>query len=83
MMNESEDKYLKLVDIMNTLNDHKCIIFCNTKSKVDELIDNLKLDGWKNVAGIHGSKSQKDREIILEEFKAGLKPFLVATDVAS
>jgi hypothetical protein len=33
------------------------------------------------VAGIHSEKSQKDRETILRQFKAGHVPILVATDV--
>ena len=41
------------------------------------------MDGWKKVAGIHGSKSQEERELVLNKFKTGEAPILIATDVAS
>jgi len=38
MLSDKDDNYLKLVDLMNSLNDQKCIIFTNTKLKVDDLV---------------------------------------------
>lgn len=31
MLKDSDDKYVKLIDILNTQNEQKCIIFSNTK----------------------------------------------------
>jgi ATP-dependent RNA helicase DDX5/DBP2 len=57
LSSETEDKYALFVDTLNAINDEsRMIIFCNTKAKVDELTRLLKLDGWKGVIGLHGSK---------------------------
>ncbi|ESN99524.1 hypothetical protein HELRODRAFT_113643 [Helobdella robusta] len=62
--------------------DQKCLIFVETKRKADELTRRLKREGYAAMA-IHGDKSQVDREYVLQEFKDGRCPLLIATDVAS
>jgi len=34
----NEEKYQSLIDTLNGLNHEKCIVFSNTKLKVDELV---------------------------------------------
>ncbi|CAH2053307.1 unnamed protein product, partial [Thlaspi arvense] len=58
------------------------LIFCESKSDVDDIHEYLLLKGVEAVA-IHGGKDQEDREYAVYSFKAGKKDVLVATDVAS
>ncbi len=64
-------------------NDFKSVImFCNTKSKVDRIAEQLRLSGY-SAEGIHGDKSQARREKAIEMFRKGKIDILVATDVAA
>lgn len=40
------------------------------------------MDGWPALC-IHGDKAQPEREWVLQEFKSGSSPILLATDVAA
>lgn len=57
------------------------LIFCNTKVKVDELVEFLKSKGVFS-EGLHGDLSQKQRDKVMSGFRAGMVSVLVATDVA-
>jgi len=71
----------RLQDIMSQ-QDNKTIIFVETKKKCDNLGRRIKKEGYA-VCVIHGDKSQSDRDWVLNEFRSGRYPILVATDVAS
>lgn len=58
------------------------VIFCNTKKKVDDLIEMLKSDNFVAEA-LHGDIRQSTRERIMKRFKNGQINILVATDVAA
>jgi ATP-dependent RNA helicase DeaD len=58
------------------------IIFCNTKRQVDDLVFQLKDDGY-SVCGLHGGMSQPQRDKVMNRFRKGTVEFLVATDVAA
>jgi ERCC4-related helicase len=60
----------------------KCLIFTGTKRTADDITRFLRQDGWPCLA-IHGDKQQTERDWVLNEFKAGKSPIMVATDVAS
>lgn len=57
------------------------LIFCNTKSMVDELVENLKTKGHF-ADGLHGDLNQTQRERVMRKFRSGSTALLVATDVA-
>lgn len=59
----------------------RIMIFCSSKKRCEEVTRALRVDGWPAL-GIHGDKSQEEREWVLNEFKTGEQPLLVATDVA-
>ncbi|KAF8466425.1 P-loop containing nucleoside triphosphate hydrolase protein [Kalaharituber pfeilii] len=61
---------------------NKCLIFVGTKRTADEITRFLRQDGWPSLA-IHGDKAQNERDWVLNEFKTGKSPIMVATDVAS
>ncbi|XP_022955622.1 DEAD-box ATP-dependent RNA helicase 40-like isoform X2 [Cucurbita moschata] len=59
----------------------KVIIFCSTKRLCDQLARSLGR-GF-GAAAIHGDKSQGERDWVLNQFRSGKSPILVATDVAA
>ncbi|KAM7268944.1 hypothetical protein ACFE04_011110 [Oxalis oulophora] len=59
----------------------KIIIFCSTKKMCDILARNL--NRHCGAAAIHGDKSQGERDQVLNQFRSGQCPVLVATDVAA
>lgn len=58
------------------------LIFCNTKSMVDELAENLKNRGI-SAEGLHGDMSQAQRDTVMKRFRSGNLQMLIATDVAA
>lgn len=59
----------------------KVLIFCSTKRMCDELSMNLRRDF--GALALHGDKSQRERDFVLQQFKRGKASILVATDVAA
>lgn len=59
----------------------KVIIFCSTKRLCDHLTRSIGRNF--GAAAIHGDKSQGERDWVLNQFRSGKSPILVATDVAA
>ncbi len=68
----------RLID-MHMIN--QALVFCNTKSNVDKVVENLKLRGF-HADSIHGDLNQNQREKVMRAFQKGIVKLLVATDVA-
>ncbi|XP_076801512.1 putative ATP-dependent RNA helicase DDX5 [Clavelina lepadiformis] len=79
---EKGDKLMRLMEEIMGEQENKTIIFTETKRKCDLLTRNMRHDGWPAMC-IHGDKSQPERDWVLNEFRTGKSPILVATDVAS
>ena len=77
--NMKDDATMRLIDVYNP---NKAIIFCNTKKKVDDLIEKLNSKGYKS-EGLHGDIKQAQRERIMKRVKKGELKILIATDVAA
>ncbi|MDL2324016.1 DEAD/DEAH box helicase [Ruminococcaceae bacterium OttesenSCG-928-A16] len=60
----------------------RSIVFCNTKSMVDELATKLSKEGFR-ATGLHGDMSQSLRSQVMLGFRTGNIGILVATDVAA
>lgn len=60
----------------------KAIVFCNTKKKVDNLIETLKAKGYRAEA-LHSDVKQSQRERIMKRMRQGELQLLVATDVVA
>ncbi|MEG1924334.1 MAG: DEAD/DEAH box helicase [Ruthenibacterium sp.] len=60
----------------------RALVFCNTKSMVDELVADLNAAGFRS-AGIHGDLKQSQRTAVMADFKSGRNNILIATDVAA
>jgi len=69
----------RLIDMYNL---QSLLVFCNTKRKVDEIVEQLQVRGYSS-EGIHGDLRQQQRTNVMSKFKAGVTTILVATDVAA
>ncbi|XP_013872903.1 probable ATP-dependent RNA helicase DDX5 [Austrofundulus limnaeus] len=81
----NEDKEKKLVHLLQDImseEENKTIIFVATKMQCDYLTRRIKKEGWIAL-GLHGDKRQNERDRVLNKFKTGEAPILIATDVAS
>ncbi|MBD2700661.1 DEAD/DEAH box helicase [Spirosoma sp. BT702] len=58
------------------------LVFCNTKRKVDEIVEDLQIRGYQ-AEGLHGDLRQAQRNNVMGKFRAGTTSILVATDVAA
>lgn len=77
---ESKDDLL--VRILDFYDFKNCIIFANTKAKVDDLVLYLQKNNYL-ADGIHGDLKQLVRDRVMRSFKNGNIKILVATDVAA
>jgi superfamily II DNA/RNA helicase len=77
-----EDKFDKLMDLLNAQDVDKSIVFVETKREVDKLTKELNSYKYK-VGLLHGDRRQRERERTLKDFKDGIINVLVATDVAA
>jgi ATP-dependent RNA helicase RhlB len=71
-----------LFHILRNEPDGRYLIFCNTKAAAERLESLLEANGI-GAAAITGDLPQRKRQRVLERFKGGKLPVLVATDVAS
>ena len=79
---KSPNKTEVLARILDAEEIKLSVIFCNTKRKVDELVDDLTLRGYL-VGAIHGDMKQNQRDAVMKKFKAEKINILIATDVAA
>lgn len=78
---EREDYKLDiLTDLYETLNITQSVIFCNTRRKVDWLTDKMRAKEF-TVSSTHGDIDQKERDVILNEFRTGSSRVLITTDL--
>ncbi|MCJ1339132.1 ATP-dependent RNA helicase dbp2 [Bachmanniomyces sp. S44760] len=79
---EKRDKMTKHLERIMEDKDNKILLFTGTKRVADDITRFLRQDGWPALS-IHGDKQQNERDWVLNEFKTGKSPIMVATDVAS
>ncbi|KAH7139026.1 ATP-dependent RNA helicase dbp2 [Dendryphion nanum] len=79
---EKRDRMAKHLETIMNDKANKILIFTGTKRVADEITRFLRQDGWPALS-IHGDKQQNERDWVLNEFKTGKSPIMVATDVAS
>lgn len=78
---EHDDQKLDtLCDLYSSLNVTQCVIFVNSRRRVDWLADQMNKRQF-TVSATHGDMSQKDREVVLSEFRTGSSRVLITTDL--
>jgi len=78
---EREDwKFGTLCDLYESLTIIQAIIYCNTRRKVDWLTDKMVSKDFA-VSAMHGEMDQRQRDIIMREFRSGTSRVLITTDL--
>lgn len=77
-----ESKLDLLIRVLDYYSFKSCIIFANTKSKVDDIVSLLQKNKY-SVDGLHGDLKQMVRDRVMNSFRAGHINLLVCTDVAA
>ena len=75
-------KDLALEVLLEMYRPSLCMIFCNTKKMVDELSETLGKAGYQSSC-LHGDIKQETRTKVMNQFRSGAFPILIATDVAA
>ena len=75
-----EWKFETLCDLYQTITITQAVIFCNTRRKVDWLTDKMRSKDF-TVSAMHGDMDQKERELIMKEFRSGSSRVLITTDL--
>ncbi len=71
-----------LCRIIDMYNPELSLVFCNTKKRVDELVEQLQGRGYF-AEGLHGDLKQPQRDMVMKKFRNRTIEILVATDVAA
>jgi len=79
---EDSKKFNVLRSVIYTEKPESCIVFCNTREKVDEVLVEMKREQYYCEA-LHGGMEQSHRLSTIQGFKHGEFHFLIATDVAA
>lgn len=79
---KEKNKTETLSRLIDMYNPKLSIVFCNTKSRVDELVTELQTRGYSS-EGLHGDMKQQQRDRVMSKFRNGIIEILVATDVAA
>jgi translation initiation factor 4A len=77
---KEEWKLDTLCDLYETLTITQAIIYCNTRRKVDFLADQLQKRDF-TVSTMHADLDQKERDLVMREFRSGSSRVLISTDL--
>lgn len=75
-----QDKFAVLIDLYETMSIAQCIIYCNSRSRVEEVSRALTEHNF-TVGAIHGQMEWGDRQTVMDEFRAGKIRVLLSTDL--
>merc|ERR1711979_132545 len=77
---KEEWKLETLCDLYETVTITQCVIFLNTRRKVDWLTQKMHGRDF-TVSAMHGDMDQKERDVIMREFRSGSSRVLITTDL--
>ena len=75
-------KMAALGRILDIEQPRSVIVFCRTRTEVDELTETLNARGYRAEA-LHGGLSQAQRDRVMKKFRSNTAELLIATDVAA
>jgi len=78
----TREKLSLLLGILEREGSSRTMIFVNTRYRAQRLVDDLRSHGF-SARGLTGNVVQTKRLRVLDEFREGKLPILIATDVAS
>jgi len=68
--------------ILDVESPRAAIVFCRTRTEVDQLSDTLNGRGYRAEA-LHGGMNQEQRDRVMQRVRTGTAELLIATDVAA
>ena len=75
-------KYCLLQDLFSVMNVSKCIIYCNSVNRVNDLYRKM-IDNGFSVAAIHSNMNKSDRIDVFRHFRTGDARFLISSDITA
>jgi len=75
-------KLAALSRVLDLEDPTSAIVFCRTRTEVDEISEKLNARG-RRAEALHGGFSQEQRDRVMKRFRSGSADLLVATDVAA
>jgi ATP-dependent RNA helicase DeaD len=79
---QRQHKVAALGRVLDMESPTAAIVFCRTRTEVDELTETLNGRGYRAEA-LHGGFDQEQRDRVMRRFRDGTSDLLVATDVAA
>ncbi|KAK2195341.1 bifunctional ATP-dependent RNA helicase eIF4A [Babesia duncani] len=80
MIDKEDYKFDTLCDLYESVTITQAIIYCNTRRKVDMLTNKMQEKDF-TVSSMHGDMGQKERDLIMREFRSGSTRVLITTDL--
>eukprot|EP00831_Metopus_contortus_P000333 TRINITY_DN10125_c0_g1_i1.p1 TRINITY_DN10125_c0_g1~~TRINITY_DN10125_c0_g1_i1.p1 ORF type:complete len:277 (-),score=28.43 TRINITY_DN10125_c0_g1_i1:67-897(-) len=77
---KDEYKFETLCDLYDNLTITQAVIFCNKRKRVEYLAKKMREANF-TVSFMHGDMPQKERDMIMEEFRSANSRVLIATDI--
>ncbi len=68
--------------VLDMENPTSAIVFCRTRLEVETLVETLNAHG-RRAQALHGGMEQRQRDRVMQMFRAGKADLLIATDVAA
>jgi len=79
-LDKEEWKFDTLSDLYKDISITSCVIFCNTRRKVEWLTQQMEEQQF-SVSATHGSLHSRERQQIIKDFRAGKTRVLITTDL--
>jgi len=75
-------KRTALARVLDMESPEAAIVFCRTRTEVDELTETVNAHGYRAEA-LHGGMTQEQRDRVMKKLRGGAADLLIATDVAA
>jgi len=75
-------KFETLKDLFSAISVSKCIIYCNSIRRVQELLFVMQKDGF-SVCAIHSSMEKTERDAVFHQFRNGDSRVLISSDITA
>ncbi|HUH13228.1 MAG TPA: DEAD/DEAH box helicase [Longimicrobiales bacterium] len=75
-------KLAALGRVLDMANAEAALVFCRTRTEVDELTERMNAHGYR-AEGLHGGMNQEQRDRVMKKLRAGNLDLVIATDVAA
>jgi translation initiation factor 4A len=81
-LDDDRQKYDTLKDLYTTITMSQCIIYCNSKERVQDLYDAMKQDGFP-VCCIHSNMDKTERSQSFLDFRSGVARVMISSNVTA